>query len=288
MERDGNGWVECDLGHRHWGLHGAAGLLLHTVDEEGEVRVLLQHRAEWCHHGGTWGLPGGARDSHETVEQAALREAVEETELDAAQVRIGHTFVDEHGGWSYTTVYADTATTLTTVPNEESAELKWLPISSVDALDLHPGFGHTWPQVRLAGLQLVVDAANVVGSVPDGWWKDRKGAAERLGSRLAPLVSTTLRTGELSGVVSAIHLVVEGAARTATVAAPVRAVAAVGSGDDAIVTTTAELIAAGAQVVVVTSDRELVRRVQAIDAGVMVEGSRWLVERLAADEPSGP
>jgi len=286
MERDGNGWVECDLGHRHWGLHGAAGLLLHTVDEEGEVRVLLQHRAEWCHHGGTWGLPGGARDSHETVEQAALREAVEETELDAAQVRIGHTFVDEHGGWSYTTVYADTATTLATVPNEESAELKWLPISSVDALDLHPGFGHTWPQVRLASLQLVVDAANVVGSVPDGWWKDRKGAAERLGSRLAPLVSTTLQAGELSGVVSAIHLVVEGAARTATVAAPVRAVAAAGSGDDAVVTTTAELIAAGAQVVVVTSDRELVRRVQAIDAGVMVEGSRWVVERLAADEPS--
>ena len=286
MERDGNGWVECDLGHRHWGLHGAAGLLLHTVDEEGEVRVLLQHRAEWCHHGGTWGLPGGARDSHETVEQAALREAVEETELDAAQVRIGHTFVDEHGGWSYTTVYADTATTLATVPNEESAELKWLPISSVDALDLHPGFGHTWPQVRLASLQLVVDAANVVGSVPDGWWKDRKGAAERLGSRLAPLVSTTLQAGELSGVVSAIHLVVEGAARTATVAAPVRAVAAAGSGDDAIVTTTAELIAAGAQVVVVTSDRELVSRVQAIDAGVMVVGSRWVVERLAADEPS--
>jgi len=286
MERDGNGWVECDLGHRHWGLHGAAGLLLHTVDEEGEVRVLLQHRAEWCHHGGTWGLPGGARDSHETVEQAALREAVEETELDAAQVRIGHTFVDEHGGWSYTTVYADTATTLATVPNEESAELKWLPISSVDALDLHPGFGHTWPQVRLASLQLVVDAANVVGSVPDGWWKDRKGAAERLGSRLAPLVSTTLQAGELSGVVSAIHLVVEGAARTATVAAPVRAVAAAGSGDDAVVTTTAELIAAGAQVVVVTSDRELVSRVQAIDAGVMVVGSRWVVERLAADEPS--
>jgi len=286
MERDGNGWVECDLGHRHWGVHGAAGLLLHTVDASGEVRVLLQHRAEWCHHGGTWGLPGGARDSHETVEQAALREAVEETELDAAQVRIGHTFVDEHGGWSYTTVYADTATTLATVPNEESAELKWLPISSVDALDLHPGFGHTWPQVRLASLQLVVDAANVIGSVPDGWWKDRKGAAERLGSRLAPLVSTTLQAGELSGVVSAIHLVVEGAARTATVAAPVRAVAAAGSGDDAIVTTTAELIAAGAQVVVVTSDRELVRRVQAIDAGVMVEGSRWVVERLAADEPS--
>ncbi len=27
---------------------------------------------------------------------------------------------------------------------------------------------------------LVVDAANVVGSRPDGWWKDRAGAARRL------------------------------------------------------------------------------------------------------------
>ena len=83
MERDGNGWVECELGHRHWGLHGAAGLLLHTVDADGSLRVLLQHRADWCHHGGTWGLPGGARDSHETVEEAALREAAEETSIDA-------------------------------------------------------------------------------------------------------------------------------------------------------------------------------------------------------------
>jgi len=27
---------------------------------------------------------------------------------------------------------------------------------------------------------LVVDAANVIGSVPDGWWADRPGAARRL------------------------------------------------------------------------------------------------------------
>jgi ADP-ribose pyrophosphatase YjhB (NUDIX family) len=41
--------------------------------------VLLQHRAPWSHQGGTWGLPGGARDSHETPEQAAVREIAEET-----------------------------------------------------------------------------------------------------------------------------------------------------------------------------------------------------------------
>ena len=126
MERDGNGWIECGLGHRHWGLHGAAGLLLHNVDADGTLRLLLQHRADWCHHGGTWGLPGGARDSHETVEQAALREAAEETSIDVTEVRVRHTFVDDHGGWSYTTVYGDSVDELATDPNEESAELSWV------------------------------------------------------------------------------------------------------------------------------------------------------------------
>lgn len=288
MERDGNGWVECDLGHRHWGLHGAAGLLLHTLDDAGEVRVLLQHRADWCHHGGTWGLPGGARDSHESVERAALREAVEETEVDAGQVRIGHTFIDDHGGWSYTTVYADSATALDTVPNEESAELAWVPVASVDALELHPGFGHTWPEVRLSSLHLVIDSANVVGSVPDGWWKDRSGAAERLGSGLGPLVGTVLNTGASSGVIAAIHQVVEGAARQASIPRPVRAVVAEGSGDDAIVATAADLVSAGDRIIVVTSDRELARRVRSLDSGVHVEGTRWLMERQLARSYSAP
>ena len=79
--RDGDGWVQCDCGNKHWGLHGAAGLLL--------VRngmVLLQHRAPWVHNGDTWGIPGGARDSHEDVIAGALREAIEETGLDPALV----------------------------------------------------------------------------------------------------------------------------------------------------------------------------------------------------------
>jgi hypothetical protein len=47
VDRDGNGWIECGQGHRHWGLHGAAGLLLHNVDADGTLRLLLQHRADW-------------------------------------------------------------------------------------------------------------------------------------------------------------------------------------------------------------------------------------------------
>ena len=72
--RDGNGWVRCELGHRHWGRFGAAGLLAFVTGGP----VLLQRRTWWSHHGGTWGLPGGARDSHESALGAALREAAEE------------------------------------------------------------------------------------------------------------------------------------------------------------------------------------------------------------------
>jgi len=283
MERDGNGWIECDLGHRHWGLHGAAGLVLHTVDADGTLRVLLQHRAEWCHHGGTWGLPGGARDSHETVEEAALREAVEETALDGTKVRLRHSFADDHGGWSYTTVYADSLTQLETIPNEESAELEWVSTDRVHELPLHPGFGHTWQDVQLQPLILVVDAANVVGATPNGWWKDRTGAAEQLGSSLAGLISSTLHDGDIAGVVTSVSVMVEGQARNALLPETIETVRAEGSGDDALVATVASLTNRPGRLVVVTSDRELRDRVAvATDGEAVVRGARWLLDLLDA------
>ncbi|MFD9165366.1 hypothetical protein ACFVZ8_25790, partial [Streptomyces sp. NPDC059558] len=96
---------------------------------------------------------------------------------------------------------------------------------------------------------LIVDAANVVGSVPDGWWRDRRGAAVRLRDLLAG------RDGE-----EEIILVVEGAARGVESVPGVRGDPAPGSGDDRIV----ELAAAYAErgCVVVTADRELRERVR--------------------------
>ncbi|TKV56153.1 NUDIX hydrolase [Nakamurella flava] len=149
---DGNGWVQCALGHRHWGRFGAAGLLLRRTDPEagdaGPTQVLLQHRAPWTAHGDTWGLVGGARDSFETAADAAVREAHEEAGVPAVVVRVVDELVDDHGDWSYVTVIAELVAPFVPVANDESLELRWVAETGVDQLDLHPGFARTWPRLR--------------------------------------------------------------------------------------------------------------------------------------------
>ncbi len=111
---------------------------------------------------------------------------------------------------------------------------------------------------------VIVDGANVVGSVPDGWWRDRAAAAVRLRDRLAGLPAAGLP--DVPGPVEVV-LVVEGRARGVASSAEVRVESAPGSGDDRIV----ELVAAegaGRTVVVVTADRGLRERVTARGATV--------------------
>ena len=141
---DGDGWTHCALGHKHWGIFGAAGLLLRHGD-----LVLLQHRALWSHHGGTWGLLGGARNRGETAEQAAGREAAEEAGLAPDSYAVTGSYVDDHGGWSYTTVIAHAAApVLPTGLTRETLEVRWVPADDLDGLPLHPGFAATWTTVR--------------------------------------------------------------------------------------------------------------------------------------------
>ncbi|GAA3496513.1 hypothetical protein GCM10019016_036140 [Streptomyces prasinosporus] len=113
---------------------------------------------------------------------------------------------------------------------------------------------------RTAALLVIVDAANVVGSVPDGWWRDRRGAAERLRDRLA-----SDRLPGRSGPVE-IVLVVEGAARGVESVPGVRVESAPGSGDDHVVALVAG--AGDRPVLVVTADRGLRRRVTELGADV--------------------
>ncbi|MEV3976492.1 NUDIX hydrolase, partial [Streptomyces sp. NPDC050698] len=150
MRGDGDGWSIGSDGTRHWGKHGAAGLLLRAPDSDGSPMVLLQHRAAWSHQGGTWALPGGARDSHESTTHAAVREAHEEAGIaeDAVRVRGEVVTMRAESGWTYTTVVADAAHPLSTVANGESTELRWVREADVDSLPLHPGFGSSWPELR--------------------------------------------------------------------------------------------------------------------------------------------
>jgi predicted RNA-binding protein with PIN domain len=118
---------------------------------------------------------------------------------------------------------------------------------------------------------LVVDGANVVGSRPDGWWKDRPGAARRLHEQL--LVGDT--------AYEQVVLVLEGGAKPGVPAGRdghVRTVHARGSGDDTIVAEVASARERGARVAVVTADRALQARVQHL--GAVALRPSWLLDLL--------
>lgn len=119
---------------------------------------------------------------------------------------------------------------------------------------------------------LIVDGANVVGSRPDGWWRDRAGAAHRLHEAIAKadlnydvvvlVLEGDAKRGQPVGEDGAIH----------TVHAP-------GSGDDAIVEQVRTRSTDGNDVVVVTADRALRERVAA--AGGSSVGPSWLLDQTS-------
>jgi hypothetical protein len=117
---------------------------------------------------------------------------------------------------------------------------------------------------------LVIDAANVIGSRPDGWWRDRPGAARRF----TEAVRSHTATGALEPPVT---IVLEGRFRQGAEESDVDRVTVVhapGEGDDTI----ADVAAAHDQVVVVTADRALAERVRG--TGARVVGPGWLLDRL--------
>lgn len=138
----------CTCGHRHWGLFGAAGLLLVRRDL-GAPHVLLQLRAAWTHGGGTWALPGGALDSHEDSVTAASREAAEEAGIKSDEFHVKSVFSDDHGPWRYDTVIAHSNNDAGAfAANAESEDLRWVLIDDVTNFPLHAGLAAAWPALR--------------------------------------------------------------------------------------------------------------------------------------------
>jgi YacP-like NYN domain len=112
---------------------------------------------------------------------------------------------------------------------------------------------------------VIVDGANVVGSVPDGWWRDRAAAAIRLRDALTAIISVGL--AEIPGPVE-VTLVVEGKAKDIPQAETAVTVArAPHSGDDKIVDLVRDS-PRDRRIVVVTADRALRDRVRALGAEV--------------------
>ena len=118
---------------------------------------------------------------------------------------------------------------------------------------------------------LLIDAANVVGSRPTGWWRDRPGAARGLVDQ----VKAAVGSGRLP---LPVVVVLEGKARDGVgvgTADGVTVLHAAGSGDDALIDVTAD---ASEQVTLVTADRGLRQRAEAL--GARVVGPRWLFDLL--------
>jgi 8-oxo-dGTP diphosphatase len=242
----------CDGGHDPGNGSGATALLLRAPDSRRRPLVLLQRGGHlW---GDLWGVPGGLSRGDESFAQAALRDAAEQTAVDPARVRVRGALAPYPGGEarSFTSVVADTTEPLPV--GSHPAELAWVPEADVAGLDLHPVFAAVWPELLVTDIGLVVDAANVVGSRPDGWWKDRAGAAERLQRTVVaagPGVFPRPRGG--FGWVASPVLVLEGAAARAPDVPGVEAIRAPGAGDDAIVA----IVSAPGDWLVVTADRAL-------------------------------
>jgi hypothetical protein len=118
---------------------------------------------------------------------------------------------------------------------------------------------------------LLIDAANVIGSRPNGWWRDRPGAARAFVQRVRA------STGE-GRLAQPVVVVLEGKARSgieAGLADGVTVVHASGSGDDTLLSVTAD---ATDQVTLVSADRALGLRAEALGAEVARPG--WLIDLL--------
>ena len=224
--------------------------------------------------------PGGAVDSGTDASGAdAVSGAVRRPRVLPPLVQESTDAVE----WTYTTVIADAPRPLETVPNNESLELRWVPETRVAELPLMPAFAQAWANgLRSEPVELVVDVANVLGSRPDGWWRDRAGATGRLLDELGAGMPRTLELPAADsappaaafGWVARAHAVIEGAARAAEHSGPFEVHRAPGSGDDAIVELATELDGGPRRVVVVTADRGLRDR---LPGNVLVVGPRTLL-----------
>ena len=153
---DGDGRVQCSQGHIHWGLNGAAGILIKNTDHQGTNRYLLTLRSPAVMEGSCWGIPGGAIDSHETPQEGALREASEEISGVPKIDSMSTIHKNDHGGWAYHTILGKSEHLFEPKVNPEAQwetdDVKWFTAPEIDKLHesgrLHSGFAQTWSKIK--------------------------------------------------------------------------------------------------------------------------------------------
>lgn len=314
---DGDGWVELEDGTRRWGRYGAAGLLLYGLDAAGQDRILLQRRVWWSHQGGTWGVPGGARDSTESSLAAAVREFTEEIrptdftaqwgpDALAGQLSPVGIHRQDHGRWSYDTVLARLPGCLPLRPgSRESTAVEWVPVADVANRNLHPGFAGVWPllhELLTARPALIVDAAAVAAMGDHDHGEPTGADVARLHQELralsnnglaAELLPEVLREVRLRHWYPAVRLVVSGqqpdglaeapnddtddSRRPVTVVMPERTT----SQPDLAATLRALVKSTAGPSVVVTTDPEVAQHCAAL--GAHVRPPEWLTRALSAN-----
>ncbi len=142
-----------------WGIPGGAiadgentieGALRESFEEQtGEVtHIVMQHRAAWSAEGGTWGIPGGAIADGENTIEGALRESFEEANITPEDIEVVGSYCEDHGPWSYTTVFAFEKPGHEVHPkanDDESMEIVWVPIDEVPDRKLLTAMRTDWP-----------------------------------------------------------------------------------------------------------------------------------------------
>lgn len=165
VHQPGDGWVQCNCGRAHWGLNGAAGVLLACRDAQtGLVTdIVMQHRAAWSAEGGTWGIPGGAIADGENAIEGALRESYEEANITPEDIEVVGSYREDHGNWAYTTVFAFEKPGHTVIPaanDDESMEIAWVPIDDVPNRKLLTAMKTDWPHFAKRLEQLAEEHAS--------------------------------------------------------------------------------------------------------------------------------
>ncbi|RBP97657.1 septum formation protein Maf [Bifidobacterium aemilianum] len=153
VHQPGDGWVDCACGRRHWGLNGASGILLVRRDPiSGKAtHIAMQHRAVWSAEGGTWGIPGGASADGENPIEGALRESYEEANINPDDIAVTGSYREDHGPWSYTTVFAFEKPGHRVdlkANDDESMSIEWVPIDEVPDRKLLTALRTDWPRFR--------------------------------------------------------------------------------------------------------------------------------------------